>query len=473
MVSRMRKYRAKYILMNNTTRWKTIQSYVHVFSGSAVGQLIILAGLFLVVFTSHFSHGVVSAPDSKWSIYTAMSIIREGNTSLDEYSRMLERENYYAIETINGHSYTMFPVGSSFLAVPIVFILDQFLQRGLGIDLEEEISQSIPTGIETFVASLIVALTTVFIYLIGCLVCPGIKYPLFLAWIFAFCTSAWSTASRALWQHGPSMCLLTISFYLLLLTQQKPKYAGWLLRVVSLPLAFSYVVRPTNSISIVVFTLWILIGYRKHFLSYCLWGMIIAIPFFVFNWLIYDSLFSPYYLPQRLGSHAHFFEALAGNLVSPARGLLVFSPLFLFSGYGILLKLKRKHLELLDYALLLIIILHWIAISSFPHWWGGFCFGPRFFSDMLPFLLYFLIPVFQELFTSFNLKRASILIVFLVLVAISFLIHRRGATSLGPFVWNFDPVSLDEHPSRLWDWRDIQFLRPNYVYVDEYGNIHR
>jgi len=50
-----------------------------------IRQTILLALIFLVVFISHFVSRNVTSFDSAWSIHTAMSIIKEGNTNLDEY----------------------------------------------------------------------------------------------------------------------------------------------------------------------------------------------------------------------------------------------------------------------------------------------------------------------------------------------------------------------------------------------------
>jgi hypothetical protein len=52
---------------------------------------------------------------------------------------------------------------------------------------------------------------------------------------------------RALWQHGPSMLMLTLALWLIVVAHERP----WVVQFASLPLAFSYVVRPTNVVSIV------------------------------------------------------------------------------------------------------------------------------------------------------------------------------------------------------------------------------
>ena len=42
---------------------------------------------------------------------------------------------------------------------------------------------------------------------------------------------------------------------------------------------------------------------------------------------------------------------------------------------------------------------------------------------------------------------------------ISVFIHARGALTYDTWDWNSIPSNIDEHPARLWDWHDVQFLR--------------
>ena len=42
-------------------------------------------------------------------------------------------------------------------------------------------------------------------------------------------------------------------------------------------------------------------------------------------------------------------------------------------------------------------LLHWIAMSAYvANWWAGQCYGPRFFTDLTPVFVLFLIPYFQQ-----------------------------------------------------------------------------
>jgi len=424
---------------------------------------IIIALIFFIVFIGHFWGSRNSTSfDSMWSIPAALSIIREKNVDLDEYRRIIEKEEYYAVEIVGNHLYPVYPTGTPIIAIPFVYVLDRFLDRGLSIDLGKVLRDNYGTrgGIEVCIASVLIALTSIFIYLIGCLCFNDQKYSILITFIFAFCTSAWSTASRALWQHTSSIFLLAVSLYLIVLAKENPKYEPLMIRLVGILLAFSYVVRPTNSISILLFTTYILIRHRKHFLPYCLWSLIVVIPFLLFNFSVYHSPLSTYYLPQhQFNANLHFGEALAGNLFSPSRGLFIFSPVLLFSIYGILMKVRNRQMEILDYFILAIMLLHWVTISTFPTWWAGHSYGPRYFSDIIPYFIYFLIPVVSKIPTLTGIRKAGVTFLLFCSVLISFFIHFRGATDWEVYAWNSDPVNVDVESSRVWDWRDIQFLR--------------
>ncbi|HLE04054.1 MAG TPA: hypothetical protein VI729_05495, partial [Anaerolineales bacterium] len=53
--------------------------------GGPLNHLTISVLVFLVVFVGHFTSGNITSTDSRWTVYTAMSVIKEGDTDLDEY----------------------------------------------------------------------------------------------------------------------------------------------------------------------------------------------------------------------------------------------------------------------------------------------------------------------------------------------------------------------------------------------------
>ena len=138
----------------------------------------------------------------------------------------------------------------------------------------------------------------------------------------------------------------------------------------------------------------------------------------------------------------------------------MYSPVFLLSLYGVALKCTRTGLSPLDKSILLVILCHWLIISAFPVWWGGHSFGPRLFSDVVPYLCYFVIPVLDVISKSVGIRNFASIAVSVVLVGTSFMIHFRGATCHACRDWNNFPTEAERSlQDRLWDWQDPQFLR--------------
>jgi hypothetical protein len=415
---------------------------------------LLAVALFALVFAVHVASPVITSWDSRWSIPTAVSIVREGNTDLDEYRSTIEAQDYYGIERTDGHLRTIFPVGVSLLAVPFVAIADLLNPHRPGARPADTFSVLHAGKVERFVASLVVAAAAVVVYLTAAVELPPLP-ALGLAALFAFGTSAWSVASRALWQHGPSMLLLAIALHLFVRARSDPRVAAY----ASIPLALAYVMRPTNAIAIAVFTALVAWKTPRTLPRYLLFALPIAAAFLAYDVATYHSILPPYYRAARVEHSPYFWTALAGNLVSPARGLFVYTPVFLLCFAGVALKLRRRTFEALDAALLALCVLHWIVISSFPHWWAGHSYGPRFFSDLLPVFVYFLIPVVQAIREASGTSRRIATIGFVALAAIGVLLHARGAIDKATWRWNATPANVDFAPNRLWDFRDPPFLR--------------
>jgi hypothetical protein len=148
-----------------------------------------------------------------------------------------------------------------------------------------------------------------------------------------------------------------------------------------------------------------------------------------------------------------------GNLFSPSRGLFVFSPVLVFALAGAGIKIKQRTFNALDVALVLIILSHYYVISSINTLYGGWCFGPRLFTEVIPFFIYFLLYFLQWLTGQHKGIFKKVLIVFAILTIVtSFFINFRGATRPSTFMWNATP-DIDQHPERIWDWHDLQFMR--------------
>jgi hypothetical protein len=418
-----------------------------------------MAVVFLIVFLAYVICPVTTSTDSRWTFYISMSMLREHNADLDEYAHLMEHGNAvdYRIVYLDNHIYSYFPLAIPFVSVPYVWAVDKIFDARYPTDLATYLADHFPderlAKIEKVEASLISALAAVLFYL---LVSSRLdrRRSFLITLIFAFATPMLSTASRALWQHGLSaLCLTTVLWMILRGSPNK-----WWMFFVGTLLGFSYVVRPTNSLSVFFLTLFILYNHRKD-LAFYFTGLLIPIAILVFDGLqVYHSVLPPYYLPQRLGANLDFFNALLANLISPNRGLFISTPIFLVSMFGIYLMVRngRMVLNRTEPYLAVILITHWLTISSFDNWGGGWSLGPRFFTDMTPYLVYFLIPVFEER-RLWSLQWWKIL--FSAALVLSTLVHFRYVTSIYPLMWNGKPVALVQAPERVWDLSDLQVLR--------------
>lgn len=424
--------------------------------------------IFFVVFAANILNTNIVAWDSRWTIHTAYSLIYERNLDLDEYSTVIQKNENYGIWKGSEHVYNYFPIGVSIIALPFVFAGEYVFELALIInpDLKTSLQQKGFTLInvtnyyyivEYFIASIIVALCACLMFFIARRYI-NTGQALLLTFVFAFCTSLWSVAGRALWMHGPLILALLYAIYLL--TKEELKTSN----IVTLGciLAFTFIIRPTGLIFFAGILFYLFTLNKKFALTYLSSGFVIFLGFFFLNYSIYGTVLSPYYqFYFNLLSGSGFpnlGEAFLGNLISPGKGLLIFTPVILFSFLGLYLKIKAKEFSKFDLSLILIFIVYFLAVSLVKKWWDGWSYGPRYISDVLPILMYFLIFFFRY-FSTLKYKRA-VSFIFVLLTLISLYIHTKGALSYRVWVeWNGKPNDVDTHPERVWDWKDPPFLR--------------
>jgi len=421
--------------------------------------------LFLAVFAVYLISPVKTCFDSRWSIHTSLSFLQGKGGALDDYTQILKENNDFAIEVFDGRPRTFYPIGVSLLAMPFVAAADVAYPLFTGIiraqapDLvaptfQDFIKVKIPGHLEVFVASFYSSVAAALFFLVAVRTTQNRVLSAAAALIFAFCTPMWSSSSRGLWQHGPLVMLYCTVLLLLIHAREKPGLAAW----TALPLAFAYITRPTASIVIAAVTLYVLVRHRRQFPLYAALGTAVAIPWMWFNYSVYRQILPPYYLMAAMNpfTRADAGQAWAGLLFSPSRGLFVFSPVFLFSLWGMKLALARGQDRLFHGTLAAVPALHYTAMASFWCWWGGCCYGPRLFADMVPFLSYFLLFALQAMASLRGVRKALVAGFFAVCVAVSFAIHARGAWVWEAYLWHWEP---DAFETRLFSWKDAQFLR--------------
>ena len=422
----------------------------------SVLELLVPVAVFLVAAFVYVVSPVNQTTDSFWAVYTAVSIVDHGDATLDEYPTALANADGFQVDQIDGHAFYSVPLATSLVAVPGVAV-------ALAVDgdgLRGQLARGEPPPLDPLLASVVAAAAVMVVYLLARDLTARIAVGLVTAGAFAFGTAAWSTASRALWMHGPSMLMVALVVWLLLRVSRGGRVTAPAL-FLGATTAAAVAIRPTNAVLAVGVLVW-LVWTRRDALVAVLVGMgALGAAMLVANLVLVGALLPRYVSGSRLALTSVVPEALAGNLVSPARGLLIYSPVLLLSGVGFAVKRQKGALTGLDLMFVTVLGGHLLAVSLFPHWWAGWAFGPRFMCDVLPLLVWFLVPVIDLCLDAGRSDRAAVALraALVGLFLVSMWINSRGAVRQSTFEWNYVPVNVDAAPDRLWDWSDPPFLR--------------
>jgi hypothetical protein len=267
------------------------------------------------------------------------------------------------------------------------------------------------------------------------------------ALVLAFGTLVWSVAGHGLWQHGPSLLFLTGALWGI--TRGDRRALLW----AGLALGLAVFTRPTN-ILLVVPLAWHVV--RRHESERVPFLALVALPMVAMAWYSWAMLGSVTALGQ--GQRMHIgtdpLEGLAGLLVSPARGLFVFSPILLMA----LPALPEAWTKATRFPLLRPLVIGAAGVIAVHAlwfvWWGGVSFGYRLLTETLPAFIVLLAVAWET-----RLRGRPVRVVTAgALLALSVWANALGAL-VAPCGFDMDPVPVDQHPERLWAIRDTELVR--------------
>jgi len=419
--------------------------------------------ILLLTFLIYWFSPVRQITDSNYSMLLSESLLHHHSFMLDSYmiprftpqwhDNTFKNGEMYQIELVGPHLYYYLPPGSSVLSVPYVACLNAFGISAANADgtYNGEGEARIQKGL----AALLCAGLAYVLYLTARLLLP-IGWSVIIAVGAALGTQMWSTASRGLWSDTWAILLLGLALYILVADAcGKQKLKPVLLATL---LSWTYFVRPTNSISIAAITIYLLLYRRQQIKKFVLTGLFWLLGFAAYSWYQFHQLLPNYFLPGRL-SFGSFGTAFAGNLVSPSRGLFIFVPVLWFVAYLLITYRKQIFSTKLALVALPVILFHLVAIGGFTPWNGGFCYGPRYTTGLVPwFALLAIVGVSALRKTREARRRRMVSLIGAVLLAVSILINAHGATSYEAWMWNQWPDNVDQVPQKIWDWRRPQFL---------------
>lgn len=338
-----------------------------------------------------------------------------------------------------GHVLSLFPIAPGVLNTPVLFAAQL-----LGVSSADNV-----ISLAHITTSTIAVLSVGFMYLCLVQVCVRQRAAVFLTLNFAFATAVWSANSRTLNQHGPSVLFLAAALAALV-----SRRTG-LVVLAGLVLGLAVVTRPTNFLIAAPLAGYVFRHQRAAFPGFAMLAAIPAVLLTWYSWVYWGT-------PLALGESDHSYGftapepamAVVGLLISPNRGLLVFSPIFIFSiAYAVRVLRKNTDIPLLPYLI-------WSAAAVFGlytlwlDWAGGHTYGYRFLIDLVPALTLLLAFCWERVIVS----RAYLRAFFMVAMMASVYVHGLGAVA-SPCGFDDVPTNIDRDHARLWDIANAEIVR--------------
>jgi hypothetical protein len=406
----------------------------------------------------------ITSYDTWSTTMLVLTILRGEGVYIDRFERVMREPDgklpHYVVRR-GEHILSRYPVAPALLVAPLaapqVAMLDWLVpgwDKRAGVAINETMWMAKRS------MAFLMAVTAVILhrFLIGL----GLYRAAVLAVLAAAMGSdLWVVGSQGLWQHGPAAFALTSA---LALIYPRPAWRG---RLVLAGLATTFLVacRLIDVLFAGVIVVWLAQTRTRGLPWFLAIPLVGAIALIGYNVWFFGSILGGQAQLEELHPALHgvsgpwsgtFLEGAAGTLFSPNRGLFVFSPWVAVALAATTLPAvaRRVASHRLVCWLLAAVIPYFILVSKYAVWWGGHCFGPRYWTDVIPIfavLLAFGLDWMRE-------RSRALLTVTTVTIVISIGVQAIGAFCY-PSTWNENPANVDRHHERLWDWRDTEILR--------------
>jgi hypothetical protein len=400
----------------------------------------------IAVFCVYLANGrEVPSGDAITARFAAIQIARSGTTQMDDViaARPWLRSSSRIVPDRTGHWRPGSPIASALPAAAVAWV-----GARLGvIDLDAPGSISV---VAKLAASLVTAVA------VACCVLAawpgaGLAGATWIAIAFGIGTNLWACASQTLWQHDVVAACLMGALALVAAGRLTPLRVG----AASLLLGLACAARPwvaPEAGMLVAGLACVSAGASRWWAivpASIVGGVVVGLNLYWFGHPLgasafFESLHPALHATPSALSHEPWVGA-AGLLVSPNRGLFVFSPVVLFALPGLVSGLRAGRRSL-SWWITLACLVQCAAYACYAPWWGGHTYGPRYLLDVLPLLVPGAAATFAAIFAS-RVCRA------LGVVALAWSIY---VAAVGAFIhpfgqWNMHPVNVDLHHERLWD----------------------
>lgn len=411
---------------------------------------------FVALFIYNLNLRPIPAGDTTPAALLPFAVFGDHSITFDRFEQWYESQHVKAAwfrRGVDGHYYSAYPILMPLLLMPL------YVPACVVLDIPHmpvERVVLIARILEKLSASLIAALSVAAFWVLAEKL-TNQRTALLVTVVYAFGSQTWSTSSQALWQHGASELAIVLGLLCFLWAWERPDhYLPAVLTGVCAGCSVAF--RLTNTVFFLVLAGYLLSSrwslVRKG--AFALAAVPLPAAFTIYSLWVFGHSLGAVSDAESGFARGALHSGLPGLLISPSRGLLVFSPVFLFAAFGIyrwFLDGRKWHPEIYGICLL-VAAAHLVLIGRWSGWPGGYNYGPRLLTDVVPCLVILMIPAMQlvERSRTWKLAFASALLVSVTVQAIGVFFYPNGR-------WDALPQPLNKQRERVWDWKDNQILR--------------
>lgn len=402
----------------------------------------------------------INSVDTAAIQHTALALAATGRANLAAYDDLVTSGvDMGSVRVTGSEAHSSYPLLPALMAAPAYRVA---VATG-AIDPERPVAARVE-AIGGSVAAAVVALAGAVLYLALAAWRPA-SPAMIVALAAGLATPLWSSASQAMWSHGPAALLLTIGLGLVLAVPAGHRRRGAALLAAGIALALAVFCRQL----LFVFPLGVAIAVwqarepRAHvaLLGAGLAAGSAAIMTANIVWLgtPLGGFVDLYAAGVSMKTHGvagawagQWVEGLTGIVLSPSRGLLWFMPVAFVALVGVRAAWRDP---LSRYAVVLPLLVFVALWAKYAVWWGGHSFGPRLATDIaVPLALVAAAGLTGWASLSRLTQTAAV-----VAVAWSITVQAVGAFCYPAGNWNGAPIDVDRAHDRLWNWTDSQLIR--------------
>ena len=418
---------------------------------------------FFVPFVIFMSNGrEISSGDTAPTVFTAVNLAAHGTIYLDNLHDYIAYKNLpYYVSRQHGHILSNYPIFPGIMAFPIFapFVWIGMINPGDG-DLVWRYLSAMSGACFTSIAMIFMYFTLKML--------TSRDGAFILAAAYGFGTALWPIAAKSLWQHGPSVLWWSITLFAIvkadLVARKESQERNLILLLILAGTAAgcAFLCRNVNLIGIIFIGLAVLWRFRFKSIYYCIPAILLSAMLLTYNYGFFGNWNGGYEELLKLQWQLDRIETgrwatplsvgLAGQLICPSRGILIFSPFLIFAFVGMIQILRTNNATWRMLAWTIPIpILMLLLFAKYSVWWGGNAhYGPRYQIETYPFLILFIAALWESIQKS-KIWRT----LFFIMLIYAIFVQWVGAFCY-PSDWASFPVPISEDKSRLWDWANNQ-----------------